>query len=104
MRHVVVSRSVAVLGLLLVGACLLFARLATRPGATSTPPASGEALFESRCAGCHVTEEVDASLRAPAEPRAARDALRRFLDAHGHSSPDEGEAIVDFLAARARGA
>jgi mono/diheme cytochrome c family protein len=107
MRHVAVTRSVVVLGLVLAGACLLFARLVSRPAGTAVPRSAGEALFEQRCAGCHVPADVDASLRPPAERAAASAAasaeLRRFLRGHGHSSPDEDEALVEFLSARAQG-
>jgi len=103
MRHVVVTRSVVVLGLVLAGACLLFARLVSRPAEMAVPRSAGEALFERRCAGCHAPADVDASLRPPAERAAASAELHRFLRGHGHCSPDEDEALVEFLSARAQG-
>lgn len=102
MRHVVVTRCVLAIGLLLAGACLLFARAASRRSPATPAAPTGAALFEQRCAACHVAADVGASLRSPAELRDASEALRSFLRSHGHSAPGEEGPLVDFLAARAQ--
>lgn len=107
MRHLLVTRVVAGLAVLLVAACLLFARIVTPlpvPGAG--PAADGAALFESRCSACHAAADFAARWaapadHAPADPEEVRRELVGFLAGHGHSSPAEDAAIADWLRADA---
>jgi mono/diheme cytochrome c family protein len=101
MRHVVVTRTVVVLGLALAGACLAFAAVQvsrSAPEARGAPASPAAEVFARRCAGCHAIEEV-APVAGGAEERTR---LLRFLAGHGQSDPSEDAALADFLLGFAR--
>jgi mono/diheme cytochrome c family protein len=108
MRHHVVKRIVWALAATALAASALFAYLVapapretTRPTGDLAPetPAAPDAvqLFRAYCGGCHSTQELLEGLREPPDRETSRAELVDFLDGHGAASPEEDEAISDYL-------
>jgi mono/diheme cytochrome c family protein len=88
-----VRRAMMVFAAGLLAAAVVFAAQVSRPAhrQPAVPAGAGEALFNSRCAGCHTLDEV---------VRYERAALAPLLASHGDVSAAEAAEIVAYVSRR----